>query len=86
MTPKPDNLPADMTKLSPQALKAAMTTGTDGWGQIGNSAVHARYVAPHKSRRKCHCGCGQRASHLGMCNGVGMTTGCELWCRRWAKK
>lgn len=39
-----------------------------------------------QSRRRCHCGCGARATHLGRANGVGMTVGCELSVRRWARK
>ena len=43
-----------------------------------------RPVLP-RSRRRCHCGCKARATHLGLANGVAMTTGCELSVRRWVK-
>lgn len=45
------------------------------------SKVHV----PAKSRRKCYCGCNQRATHLGLANGVVMMTGCELSVLRWVK-
>jgi len=40
---------------------------------------------PGASRRRCHCGCDKRATHRGTANGVGMTTGCELYIRRWVR-
>lgn len=76
---------ADLNKLSPSALSAAMRTGTDGWGEWGSSDTHARYAEEHKTRRRCHCGCCGRQTHIGMCNGVGLIWGCELSVRRWAK-
>ena len=36
-------------------------------------------------RRRCTCGCEQRATHLGMANGVCLTMGCELYVRRWVR-
>lgn len=76
---------ADLDKLSPAALSAAMRGGTDSWGAWGNSETHIRYVEPTKSRRLCLCGCRRRVTHIGMCNGVGLIWGCELRVRRWAK-
>jgi len=29
------------------------------------------------SRRRCKCGCGTRATHLGRANGLGMYSGCH---------
>lgn len=75
----------DLNKLSPAALRAAMKSGTDGWGCVGSSSDHARYAEPIKSRRKCHCGCGQRKTHAGMANGIGLISGCELLIRRWVR-
>lgn len=74
-----------INSLSPAALKAAMTSGTESWGQWGNSIEHARYCEPIKSRRLCHCGCRKRLSHIGKANGVGLYWGCELSVRRWVK-
>ncbi|WP_210238432.1 hypothetical protein [Brucella haematophila] len=75
----------DLSKLTPQALKAAMTDGTQSWGQHGNSETQTRYMEPRKSRRKCHCGCKGRETHIGMCNGVGLASGCEWSMSIWVK-
>ena len=77
----------DLHKLSPAALSAAMRGGTAGWGQIASAAEHVRYSQPVQpnSRRKCHCGCGRRATHLGMANGMALASGCQLAIQRWVK-
>lgn len=57
------------------------------WGSWGSATEHRRYpekVDP-RSRRRCHCGCKQRATHRGMANGVCLMMGCELSVRRWAR-
>jgi len=76
----------DLNKLSPQALKAAIVGGTDGWGQHG-SIKGARYAEPvcSKSRRRCKCGCKRRATHRGMNNGISLITACELQVMRWVR-
>lgn len=76
---------ADISKLSPSALKAAMTSGTDGWGEWGSATEHSRYAEPISSRRRCHCGCKSRVTHNGMTNGVTLMNGCELHVRRWVR-
>jgi hypothetical protein len=76
---------ADLTNLSPRALKAAAEGGSAGWGTHGSSIEHVRYFEPIRSRRKCHCGCGHRKTHVGMANGVALTSGCEMYVRRWVK-
>ena len=77
----------DLSKLSPKALAAAMKGGTAGWGQVASAVDHVRYAQPVRptSRRQCHCGCGKRATHIGMANGCGLTRGCELAVQRWIK-
>ena len=77
----------DMNKLHRNALAAAMRGGMDGWGKVASTERHVRYAQPVRpaSRRRCHCGCGQRATHLGMANGCGLTTACEMAIRRWIK-
>lgn len=77
----------DLNELSPAALKAAMKGGTKEWGLRGSSSEHVRYAQtiPSRSRRRCHCGCGKRATHLGMCNGVGLLTGCQFFVMKWVK-
>lgn len=77
---------SDLNKLSPSALKAAMTGGTTEWGQWGSSERHVRYMEPVDSRRRCVCGCGRRETHAGMANGVALMTGCELRVARWVKQ
>lgn len=76
-----------LNKLPPAALKAAMQGGTAGWGQWGSAREHVRYMQPTEptSRRRCSCGCKRRATHLGMANGVCLTSGCELSMQRWTK-
>lgn len=39
---------------------------------------------PNK-RSKCYCGCNGRATHLGLGDGAGMMSGCELSVRRWVR-
>lgn len=77
----------DLTKLSPAARSAAMRGGTENWGTHGSSTEHVRYTLPVRStsRKRCSCGCNQRATHLGMANGVCLFCGCELSVRRWIK-
>ena len=77
----------DWNKLLPAERSAAMRGGTDGWGQVGSSACNVRYALPvlSTSRRRCSCGCKQKATHRGMANGVCLTTACELAIRRWVK-
>lgn len=41
---------------------------------------------PSTSRKRCRCGCKQRATHFGLANGVVLRSGCELSIRRWAKQ
>lgn len=53
----------------------------------GSASEHTRFMvkAPSKSRQRCGCGCKQRATHVGMANGVALTSGCELRVRRWVR-
>jgi hypothetical protein len=78
----------DLNKLSASALRAAMTTGTDGWGQWGSVVSHTLYVQPIKGRRRrmCRCGCRKRSTHGAFANGVILTSGCELTARRFVKQ
>lgn len=57
------------------------------FGQYGSATEHQRYMQKinPQSRRRCSCGCKNRATHLGMANGVCLTTGCELSIRRWVR-
>lgn len=79
----------DLNELSPKALSAAMRGGTQGWGQMGSSKDHVRYseMLPKRRgrRRRCYCGCGRPVTHMGMANGVGLTSACELGIARWVR-
>lgn len=77
----------DLNKLSPAALSAAMRGGTVDWGRYASAVRHVRYTQPAspKSRRRCRCGCKRRATHLGMANGIALTSGCELSMTRWVQ-
>lgn len=78
----------DLNTLQPSALRAAMKGGTSAWGVIGSSADHVRYaeaLPKINARRKCNCGCGGKATHLGMANGIGLMRGCQLSMARWVK-
>jgi hypothetical protein len=52
----------------------------------GSAEHHQRHMdkAPN-NRRKCHCGCGGRQTHIGKANGIALMWGCELHVRRWVK-
>ncbi len=57
------------------------------FGTWGSAEHHQRYrqQVDASSRRRCHCGCKSRATHLGMANGVALTMGCEFFIRRWVR-
>ncbi|GGD30610.1 hypothetical protein GCM10011335_37070 [Aureimonas glaciei] len=76
---------ADLSKMAPAELKAAMTGGTDGWGSYASAAEHVPYSRPVVSRRRCLCGCKSRETHAGMANGIALTNGCELYVARWVR-
>lgn len=78
---------ANLNNLPPGALSAAMRGGTDGWGQWGSATGHIRYAIPIRSRgrRRCICGCGKRATHVGAANGIALMNGCVLAVARWVK-
>lgn len=52
-----------------------------------NSDIHPRTMRKVKStsRRRCQCGCNQKATYVFLANGCGMGAGCELVARRWVK-
>jgi hypothetical protein len=56
------------------------------WGEEGNAAAGPRHVAEAPDRRRrCSCGCKGRTTHVGYANGCAMTSGCELYVRRWVR-
>lgn len=81
----------DLNKLPPQALRAAMATGTESWGRFGSAEAHQLYVLPlpnkeRKGRRMCRCGCRKMATHYVAANGVGLASGCEMEAHRALKR
>jgi len=56
-------------------------------GPVMGSVWGVRTMKPvgPTSRRRCFCGCGKRATHLGLGDGVGLVTACELYIRRWVR-
>lgn len=76
-------------KLSPPALKAAMSGNSEAWGQWASATEHTLYVEPinlGRNWRKCPCGCNKRATHKAAANGIALALGCELSVRRWVKQ
>ncbi|MGW4720486.1 hypothetical protein [Nocardia sp. NPDC004260] len=67
----------------------AQAAGQTGWGRVGSSEDHLRYMyllpGRYRNRRRCYCGCTGKASHGGAANGVALVAGCELAMRRWVK-
>lgn len=55
--------------------------------KYGSATEHRRYMESldSGSRRRCHCGCKKRAVFRGVANGVALTTGCDLYVRRWVR-
>ena len=79
-----------LNDLSPVALKAAIKTGIEAWGQEASIRTHAGYVEPQDARRghylKCRCGCNGRAKFRAMFNGICMAEGCEISLHRWIRQ
>ncbi len=52
----------------------------------GSASHHRRVFVPAPNRRrKCWCGCGGRATHMGTANGVTLMSGCEWTVRKWVQ-
>ncbi len=78
-----------LNSMHPNELRAAMQGGTTAWGHWGSANEHIRYslaLPKIKARRQCPCGCGNKATHAKMANGVSLGRGCELSVRRWVKE
>lgn len=61
----------------------------EGWGRWGSASEHQRYmeeipVLPGRKRR-CGYGCGKPSTHMGMANGLCLTSGCEWHMRIWVR-
>ncbi len=56
------------------------------WGEWACASQHPRYMQPTNTRKRCWCGCGERATHTGFANGIALTAPlCELAARRWVR-
>lgn len=86
--PVPDstNDPTNDVSAERERVRAA-AAGQGPWGVHGSASDHLRYAEPMpaKYRRRCRCGCGQRASFVGHANGLALMSGCELSVRRWVR-
>ncbi|MFD9614756.1 hypothetical protein ACFWWS_35860 [Streptomyces sp. NPDC059083] len=64
---------------------ATRTTG----GRVASAVTGCRtstLMPPrYRSRRRCYCGCGGKATHTGRADGVTLITGCEWSMRRWVR-
>lgn len=79
----------NLNDLKPAELRAVMQGGTAAWGLHGSATEHVRYklaLPKVKARRQCPCGCGGKATHAKMANGVCLGRGCELSVQRWIKQ
>ena len=78
----------DLNSLKGSELSAAMRGGTEGWGkQASINNIRYSVVKPKVSGRPsaCTCGCKNKVTHLGMANGVALTSGCEISVMRWIR-
>lgn len=69
----------------------AQACSVAGWGEVGDAELSPRYVIRKPDQRRgqrfCHrCLGGVRATHLGMANGVALTSGCEWHMYEWARR
>jgi hypothetical protein len=47
--------------------------------------VRDMWPIPARARRRCHCGCNTRQTHVGGNNAIALMGGCELSVRRWVR-
>lgn len=79
---------ADLNSLKGNELSAAMRGGTEGWGRQASSADNVRYsvkITGRGRRSICSCGCKNKATDIGMANGLGLTSGCEFSVALWVR-
>ena len=77
----------DDKTLAAEDLRATLAgkIGPDGT-RSGRADGHRAMIATRPtSRRRCSCGCGQRSTHVGLGDGLGMMSGCEMRVRRWVR-
>jgi hypothetical protein len=59
--------------------------GPDGLRYASASGHRSMIRVRPTSRTRCGCGCGQRDTHVGLGDGLAMTSGCEMYVRRWVR-
>jgi hypothetical protein len=71
----------------------AILSSPGDWGVYANAGEHQRYMERVEDlRSRCaYCpkpevGMKPRATHLGMCNGLALMSGCEWHVRKWVKE
>lgn len=82
MSTKPRSSPLDAETARATIAGLIDTDGTRHGSARGHRAMVA---ASPQSRRRCPCGCGTRATHTGLGDGLALTSGCELSVRRWVR-
>lgn len=67
----------------------AKAASRGGWGRVADAHADPRYALAMDSKRRnrgeCGCGCGRKTTHVGVANGMGMTSGCEWSIRQWVR-
>ena len=83
----------DCRQLQQNRRMTAFLTSPGGWGEHGDARVHLRYMelAPTDRLVKPCSSCPKQpvrppATHLGMCNGVALMSGCEWHVRQWVQQ
>jgi hypothetical protein len=66
----------------------AILSSPGDWGVYGNAGEHERYMEPAINRRRRCSPCSRprpAATHVGMCNGLALMSGCEWHVRKWVQ-
>lgn len=77
----------DTATLRRERIKAFIAGLIEPTGVRSGSVRGSRSIieTDPKSRRRCSCGCGKRATHVGLGDGLALTIGCEMKVRRWVR-
>lgn len=77
----------DQAVLTAEATRAAVAGkfGADGTRSGSVDGHRSVVTGPARRRRKCPCGCGTRATHIGLGDGIALMSGCQLSVHRWVR-
>lgn len=65
--------------------RAMLSPGYDPrWGSASAHTRDSWPITGPGGRHKCRC-CGRPATHTGGANGIALTSGCEMYIRRWVR-